>query len=189
MFFNKLFEFKDETTGGNQRGCVTTSSTYSECLHNAGACELCIAGGTNDCSAEYPKNRRKCVRCDSAYGKCPTKQEPELANQYSMYCKNVTDSCVVITRTGNYSFAQMCASEMRENDKIYCNSNGGRCSFCAGADNCNLKEMDTPGMTEAPPNTTTKPPATSRPSSGHQFYSNHLLLAIFLIISMLRLIT
>lgn len=144
-------------------------------MHNAGTCKLCIAGQTANCNAVYPENRRKCIRCNSRTNKCPTQREPELVNEYSVYCKNVTDSCVVINRNGAYDFAQMCASDMGDDEKLYCNS--GRCSICSSANNCNLKEIV--------PATTTESTSTDRPSSGHQFYSNCNLLAIFMIVTVI----
>lgn len=177
-----LLKFKDQTTGENVRGCVSTAAEYSQCMHAAATCKLCIAGQQANCNGVYPENRRKCIRCDSRRNVCPTQQQPELASQYSVVCKNVTDTCVVINRSGAYDFAQMCASDMGDDEKLFCNS--GRCSICSSANNCNLKEIDstTPGTTEA---TTTESTSTNRPSSGHQFYSNRNLLAIFMIVTVI----
>lgn len=188
---------QNTTTGGNERGCVTTASSYSDCMHNKQTCELCIASDSNGCNAhEFPENRRKCVHCDSLRKTCPTQQNPELVGQYSAYCQNATDSCAIINRGGNNNILQMCASEMDETTKSYCKENQGKCIFCADEQNCNLLNSDGSVPTTAPPNTTvaTVDPSndideiiTQQPSSnGHQFsVNNNLLAAIFMIISII----
>lgn len=144
---------------------------------------MCIANGitNNGCQAAYPENRRKCIQCDSKFDKCPTKQQPDSANLHSVYCKTVDDSCAVISRDS--SFVQTCVSDMSLLDKVYCTNNPNRCPYCSG-NNCNLKETNSettdPPVSPNPPIT-----PTARPSEGHQFYGNHLLLAIFVIISII----
>lgn len=142
---------------------------------------MCIANDLNACNAhEFPENRRKCIRCDSVSGKCPTHDEPESVQQYSVYCKNVTDSCAIIDR-GVDVYLQTCASEMADNDRDYCQSHQAQCTFCSGINNCNLKQFQ---PTAAPP--TTEPTTTNPkdpPSSATQSNGNHLLLIIFIIIS------
>lgn len=149
---------------------------------------MCIASDLKACNIdEFPEKRRKCVQCDSTSEECPTHDSPESVNQYSVYCKNITDSCAVIDRGVNI-FLQTCASEMVENDKKYCNSNADQCSFCTGENNCNLKQFkQTTTSTESPATTTSTPRETSTryPSNATQSYSNNILLAIFIVISVI----
>lgn len=194
--FVLLKSTQNSTTGGNERGCATTTSSYSECMHNTNTCKLCIAGDTSACNVnEFPEDRRKCVQCDTSNRKCPTQQSPELVGQYSAYCRNATDSCAIINRGGSNNFMQMCASEMDEATKQYCNEHQGQCTFCTGQHNCNLLNSD--GSSTPPPPTTSTPATatvdpsnstneivTKQPSSGHQLYGNRILLATtFTIIS------
>lgn len=56
----------DKKTGGIQRGCVTNTTEYSSCLHDKTGCKLCLSTqGNGICNiGEFPKNRRKCIRCN-----------------------------------------------------------------------------------------------------------------------------
>lgn len=201
---------QNTTTGDNERGCVSTTSSYSNCMHNKETCKLCVAGDTNACNGnEFPENRRKCIQCDTLTRNCPTLQSPELVSQNSVYCRNATDSCAIINRGNANNILQMCASEVDDTTKSYCNENQGRCVFCAGENNCNLLNSDgslpttttTPPTTSSPITTTPFAPAstvdpsdsteneviTKQPSNGnHQIYSNRILLAaIFMTISIM----
>lgn len=177
-------------------------------MHNKETCKLCIASDTNACNAnEFPENRRKCVYCNTLTRNCPTQQNPELVSQYSVYCRNATDSCAIIDRGNSNNIVQMCASEMDDTTKSYCNDNQGRCVFCAGENNCNLLNSDgslptttttttttttsttpfTPASTLDPSNSTENEVIIKPPSnSNHQIYGNRILLvAIFMIISIM----
>lgn len=158
-------------------------------MHNKETCKLCIASDTNACNVnEFPEDRRKCINCDTSSRKCPTQQNPELVRQYSAYCRNATDSCAIINRGNSNNFMQMCASEMDDVTKRYCNDNQGQCIFCAGEHNCNLLNSDgsSPITTTTPvTSATTIDPSdsieneviTNQPSNGHQLYDNSILLA------------
>lgn len=172
-------------------------------MHNKETCKLCIASDTNACNVnEFPENRRKCVHCDTLLRNCPTQQNPESVSQHSVYCRNATDSCAMINRGDSNNIMQMCASEMDDTTKSYCNDNQGRCAFCVGANNCNLLNSDGSLPTTTTPTTTmpitsapTDDPSdsieneviTKQPSNGnHQIYGNRILLAaILMIISMM----
>lgn len=170
------------------------TNLYSECMHNKDTCKLCIASDANACNVnEFPDDRRKCIHCDTSRGDCPTQQRPELVGQYSTYCQNVTDSCAIINYGGRNNIMQMCATEMDEATKRYCNENQGQCIFCAGAHNCNLLNSDgsspTTTTTTAPTtdqsNSTENEIITKQPSSGHQLNGHSILLSTtFMIISM-----
>lgn len=167
------------------------------CIHNEETCKLCVANDqSNACNGnEFPENRRKCINCDTLRNTCPTQQNPELVSQYSAYCRNATDSCAIIDRGGKDNWMQMCASEMDDSTKRYCNDNQGRCEFCTGEHNCNLiNSTGDPPITTTTTATTTPDPSnsteheivTKQPSKGHHFYGNYILLAInFMIISIL----
>lgn len=193
-------ETQNATTGDNERGCVSTTSSYSNCIHNKETCELCIASDKNGCNVnEFPEDRRKCINCDTLTRNCPTQQNPKMVSQYSVYCRNATDSCATINRGDSNNMMQMCASEMDDITKRYCNDNQGRCVFCAGEHNCNLLNSDdgsslitttttaipiTSATTIDPSESTENEVITKQPSNGHQLYGNSILLAaIFMIIS------
>lgn len=165
-------------------------------MHNKETCKLCIVSDTNACNVnEFPEDRRKCINCDSLSRNCPTQQNPDLVSQYSVYCRNATDSCATVNRGNSNNIVQMCASEMDDVTKRYCNDNQGRCVFCAGEHNCNLLNSD--GSSPITTTTsvtiiTTLDPSesieneviTKQPSNGHQLYGNGILLAAtFMIIS------
>lgn len=161
-------------------------------MHNNETCQLCIANASNACNVdEFPANRRKCIKCDSAYDQCPTPERPDLVSQYSVYCQNVNDSCVLINRGGSNNFNQICASEMGDDEKRYCDNNQGRCYFCTGGNNCNLMNSnETITTTTNQPTTTVtdniqvdKEIGSSKTCSGHQFCSNAISLAICMLIS------
>lgn len=180
-------------------------------MHNKETCELCIASDTNVCNVnEFPENRRKCVTCDTLTKNCPTQQSPELVGEHSVYCRNATDACAIIKRGNTNSIMQMCASEMDDTTKSYCNDNQDRCAFCVDANNCNLLNSDgslPTAATTTTTTTTTTMPITSAPTDGtddpsnnieneiitkqpsngnHQIYGNRILFAaIFMSISIM----
>lgn len=153
-------------------------------MHNKATCKLCIASDSDVCTIEFPQDRRKCIRCNSTTGNCPTQDAPESVNKYSVYCKNITDSCVVIDRESDNYF-QICSSEMADGEKEYCTRYQEQCTFCTGENNCNLKKVrpSTTPTTNTPNVTTKEIQTTERPSSAPQIYRNNILFATFIIFS------
>lgn len=151
-------------------------------MHDKTGCKLCLSTqGNGICNAgEFPKNRRKCIRCNSTSANCPTHDNSESINQYSVYCRNITDACAVIYH-GLKNISQNCATEITENDKIFCETNEKQCVFCSDVDNCNLiqSETTTPVKTTTP---SPPPTTTQKPCNAVQFDLNQFLFAISIIL-------
>lgn len=150
-------------------------------MHNSATCELCISSN-DECTNGFPRDRRRCIRCNSISSSCPTQDAPESVSNHSVYCRNITDTCAVIYHESD-EFSQKCASEMAHDEKEYCTRYADRCAYCVGNNNCNLKTNQNSKPTTITPNATTREIQTERPSSATQPYVNHVLLVIFIVFS------
>lgn len=167
---------------------MTNTTEYSACLHDKTACKLCIANqGDGICNAgEFPRSRRKCIRCNSTAANCPTQDNPESINQYSVYCRNIMDACAVIIY-GYQNISQNCASEITESDQTFCAANQNQCLFCSDTDNCNLISTETtPTVTPSTTTTAVQPSTTTttkNPNNAIEFVVNRMLLALSTMLS------
>lgn len=94
--------------------------------------------------------------------------------------QNITDACAVIYH-GHKNISQNCATEITENDKIYCETNKKQCAFCLDADNCNMIQSET----TTPVKTTTPSPTTKRPGNAVQFDLHQFLFVISIILPLI----
>lgn len=172
---------KDQTTGINQRGCISTSKELNTCIRSRDLCEYCETSGSKSCNSfEFPRNRRKCIQCSSDNDDCPYQSHTGSIKKYSKYCRNTTDECISIHYGKNNRWKEACASDLTESDQNYCGTNNSLCVRCSQNNNCNLISLST----TIPPIITSTDPTeiiTQKPNAAIEMKPILILLIISLI--------
>lgn len=149
------WSFQNETSGDNERGCVSKLCDYQDCLRNSETCKMCTPDAAGPCNTfQFPGYRRKCIQCYSGSRDCPNQYQTNTIDKYSVACKTIVDSCVVINRGSGQQW-QTCASDMSESEMKYCTDNKNQCKFCNDNDNCNWNDKMDEGSVTAKPNLAT----------------------------------
>lgn len=136
-FNDFFFNLCSQNASATERGCLMTTREISEC-DKSQQCTTCSVTKTGACNTnEFPIGRRKCVDCNSSDGeKCPAIDSTTIITT-TKYCKNTTDSCVVLNKGGNVHL-QKCSENLAKSDIDFCKKNSDSCIACS-SNNCNLR--------------------------------------------------
>lgn len=116
---------------------------------------MCTPAALGICNTfQFPEDRQKCIQCYSGFRDCPNQYKTNTIDKYSVSCKTVEDSCVVINRGSGQQW-QTCASDMSESEKKYCTDNKSQCKFCNDNNNCNWNDKMDEGTVTPKPNLAT----------------------------------